>query len=279
MAKTVLFCLVIFNLVFSKEIATFNVENLTQTTSITGPWQYAIGKFDTLEEKYFANNQVILPHFFDETLNFHKGIITLAITLQTTPYQPLSLYMGKPYSAWVLYVNGKYIGHSGTVGKNDEEHQGDTKNPTVTFIPTSKTTSIIVHIANTHHRHIGLTNPPSISPKGLLEAEKRHRSYAELVVTTVFFSFALYHFGLYLAWRRDKSPLWFGLLAFSLAVRSSTTGEVMILEFFPHLSWELLLRIEYFSVFFSFLFLFTLSQTIPKIGQIFLYSRKSLFSF
>ncbi|MGD9655668.1 MAG: 7TM diverse intracellular signaling domain-containing protein, partial [Sulfuricurvum sp.] len=72
-------------------------------------------------------------------------------------------------------------------------------------------------------------------------------SIIEMMVVTILVSFAVYHLGLFIAWRRDKVPFWFAMLCLSLALRATTTGEKILLHLFPNISWEMLTRIEYAS--------------------------------
>ncbi|NIS15362.1 adenylate/guanylate cyclase domain-containing protein, partial [Candidatus Saccharibacteria bacterium] len=52
---------------------------------------------------------------------------------------------------------------------------------------------------------------------------------------------AMYHLGLFLFRRRDRSPLYFSIFCFLIALRILTTGERYFAYYFPNLSWELLI--------------------------------------
>ncbi|MCK7478046.1 MAG: 7TM-DISM domain-containing protein [Candidatus Moduliflexus flocculans] len=58
---------------------------------------------------------------------------------------------------------------------------------------------------------------------------------------------AVYHLGLFLARRKFRSTLYFGIFCFLVALRLFTTDERYLVQMLPALDWELLVKIEYLS--------------------------------
>jgi len=58
---------------------------------------------------------------------------------------------------------------------------------------------------------------------------------------------AVYHIGLYLLRRKERFTLFCALLCLLIALRSSVTGEIIILDLFPGFSWHLLYILQYLA--------------------------------
>lgn len=236
-----------FILPFGAQAIPIDVRELNTSKELRGPWSYAPSMVTSSDDRRLQIDQTVLPKFFESTLGSSQGIITFALRLKTTPNKPLSFHMRQPFSVWKLYADGEMVGSSGEFGTTDTTHKAAPLYPIVSFIPRTETTTLLLHVANSQHQHIGFYGVPLIAPKGILEHERVQAVYIQLVIAGILLFFALYHIGLFLAWRKDKAPLWFGLLGVALALRSTVTGEKVLLQFFPDIPWETMFRLEYGS--------------------------------
>jgi PAS domain S-box-containing protein len=57
----------------------------------------------------------------------------------------------------------------------------------------------------------------------------------------------LYHLGLFVVRRKDRSPFYFSLFCSLIALRLFTTGESFLIRLLPDLNWEILTKLQYFS--------------------------------
>jgi two-component sensor histidine kinase len=246
-------------------IAISDIRELNTSKELKGPWSYAPTIITSSDDIRLLEHQSVLPKFFESTLGNSQGIITFALRLKTTPDQPLSIHMRQPFSVWKLYANDEMIGASGEFGTTDTTHKAAPIYPIVSFTPRTDKTTLMLYVANSQHHHIGFYGVPLIAPKGVLEHERVKAIYIQLIVAGILVFFALYHIGLFLAWRKDKAPLWFGLLGLALALRSTVTGEKILLQFFPDISWEMMFRIEYGSGYIALpLFVMYVGSLYPK---------------
>ncbi len=60
---------------------------------------------------------------------------------------------------------------------------------------------------------------------------------------------SLYHIGLYVLRRKDPSPLYFSLFGLCIGVRGLVTGQYYLLNLWPSISWEALVKIAYESIY------------------------------
>lgn len=228
-------------------ISTVDVTSLQKAQPLKGPWAFAPSVVTRFDDARLENSSILLPQFIEKRLEHPHDIVTLALALKTIPNVPLSLNMKQPYSVWKLYADGKLIGSSGKFHLRDGQHKADADYPIIHFTPTRHQTQLILYLANSQHRHIGFYGAPLIAPQGVLEYNHLQSGIVEKIVASILFLFGIYHIGLFAVWKKDRAPLWFGMVCISFAIRMSTTGEKIILELLPNLSWEMLTRIEYAS--------------------------------
>ncbi len=242
-----------------------DVKDISTSKPLNGPWNYAFGYVPAYDNARLDKQKTMLPKFFESLLGSPNGIITFKLKLRTSPNKALSIDMKQPLSVWKLYANNTLIGSSGELNYVSKKYKAAANYPIVSFIPQTETTTLVLYLANSQHRHIGFYGMPLIAPKGVLENERNVAINIEIAIASILVFFALYHIGLFLAWRKDKAPLWFGLLALSLAIRASVTGEKILLQFLPNISWDILLRLEYASGFIAIsLFVLYVGSLYPK---------------
>ena len=109
---------------------------------------------------------------------------------------------------------------------------------------------IILHISNYHHRLGGPWQVIKLGSNDVIIKETNFSIAVEVFLIGSFIVMALYHWGLYLLRRKDRSTLYFGLFCFLLAIRVAFTGEYTI-NFLFDLDWTTIILFEYLS-FYSF---------------------------
>jgi len=246
-------------------IPSLNISDINQTKELYGPWAFSPEVVTSIDDKRLEKQQLLLPKFIEEMLGTPKGAVTFALSLKTTPNIPLSINLKQPFTVWRLYANGELIGSSGAFNLSTQTYKAQAYYPIASFTPKTDNTTLLLHVANSQLRHIGFYGVPLIAPKGVLEKERLNATYIQFIVVAILAFFGIYHIGLALAWRKDKAPLWFGLLCLSFAVRATTTGEKIVLIFFPDISWEMLTRLEYASGYMALpMFVLYIGALYPK---------------
>jgi PAS domain S-box-containing protein len=150
--------------------------------------------------------------------------------------------------AYTLYINGKYATSLGIAGKKRETTVPRQLPRVVNFEPDKSRIEIILQVSNFHHRRGG--GPWEIIKLGT-ENEIREISERRLSLDLFLFGsiliMALYHLGLFLFRKKDRSPLFFSIFCFLIASRLLTTGGRYLAHYLPNLSWELLIKFEFLS--------------------------------
>jgi len=242
-----------------------NVQNLQKPEKLFGPWEIQLVQAEDFRDTNSSKQSVKLPEFVEGVVGTAKGVVTFTLELKTTPNQQLSLDLRQPFSVWRVYADDVLIGGSGDLDMKKGIYKASPHYPIINFLPKNDHTTLKIYLANKEHHHLGFYGVPLIAPFGILEGQRKTNINIQLMVTAILFSFAIYHLGLFLAWRKDKAPLWFGLLSLALAIRGSSTGEMVLMQFYPNISWEILFRTLYTSGYIALpLFVLYIGSLYPK---------------
>ena len=185
----------------------------------------------------------------------------------------LSLEIPQMYNSYNLWINGELVASTGKVGTNHKDAIPQWVYKTASFNVTNDTLCLVLQLANFHHYKGGskdailLGAPAKINQHKLLAFGS---NMAELILLFIAGSVFL---ALYLRKRNRKVILYFSLLCLTWCVRAGFSNLYPIAMLFPGFNWNLLVRIEYLTLYsasiWAILFLNTLFENIKK--QIFTY--------
>jgi hypothetical protein len=150
-------------------------------------------------------------------------------------------------NAYTIYVNGLWVGSWGQVGKSRQTTIPRHGPQIVAFAHKTDQMEIIIHVSNFHHRRGGIWEVIQLGrEEDLRKAQEKRLSFDLFLIGSIFLM-ALYHLGLFILRKKDRSPLYFSIFCFLVALRALTTGGRYLLLVFPDLSWELMIKFEYLS--------------------------------
>jgi two-component sensor histidine kinase len=241
-----------------------DVSHINTPTKLTGDWGYAKGQAVLPQDTQSIKKILYISQYLENKKLEVKGVSTFVIDLKTTPDKPLSLDLNLLANPWVLYINNQLICKSGTIDIKNKIYITSPKHDIVGFIPSGQITRITLWIANSQHHHFGVASP-IIAPAGVFEASHIFLANLNLVIISILLAAGLYHLGLFIAWKRDKAPLWFGLFLIVFVVRIATTGEKIATSMFDSMTWDIMTRTEYISGYLTLpLFILYISSLYPK---------------
>jgi PAS domain S-box-containing protein len=161
--------------------------------------------------------------------------------------EPLAMRLKEISTAYTLLVNGKKITSVGLTGKTRETTIPGYFRHVVDFEPTAKRFDIILHVSNFHHRRGGVWEVIQLGKeKDIRQIQERRISFDFFLFGSIVIM-ALYHLFLFVFSKMDRSPLYFSIFCFLIAVRLFSTGERFLIHLFPTISWEIMLKLEYLS--------------------------------
>lgn len=177
----------------------------------------------------------------------------LMILLDVQPIH-MAFDMSEAGKAFVLYANGDQISTGGVVGTSAQTTTPEAWEHPAFYSVNTDRIDIIIQVANFHGGRGGIQNAIVFGPdRQVYRSRGRFRFMGTFIFGTLFIM-GLYHLGLYLIRRKDKSPLYFNIVCFFLALY--TFLQVESIQFinprsviFLSITWELRTKLAAFALF------------------------------
>ena len=150
-------------------------------------------------------------------------------------------------NAYNLYANGEKVAFSGQVGINRESTVPSEYPQVATFEATTNNIELIIQVANFHHRRGGAWSVIQMGREIDIRRAQDRRLRFDMFLLGSILIMALYHLGLYAVRRKDRSPLYFSVFCFLIALRLLSTGGRYLLVLIPEVSWEFMYKFAYTS--------------------------------
>ncbi len=180
--------------------------------------------------------------------NDPKGIYALKILEQSTAYS--------------LWVDDILLVSAGKVGVSRESMIPQYLPQTVNFQNSTSSFYIVLQVSNFFHRKGGFWFPTELGTERQIQRKYLEFQSFELLLMGVLLIMGIYHFGLYILRRNDRSTLYFCFFCMVLMVRILFTGERFSNFIFPNLSWEFSVKMEYLTLFLPMPIFFAFVKTL-----------------
>lgn len=171
------------------------------------------------------------------------------LSSETDSAETLALYMHGVATSYRLWVNGKPLAANGEVGTGGADMVPANYPKVVDFRPLPGWNELVIQVANYAQRKGGIWEGIRLGSAAGIGSERDRRLGSETFLIGSLLFMGLYHAGLYLFRRQQKSPLYFGILCIAVAARTAVMGEAVIYALFPDMPWEIGVKVEYISVF------------------------------
>lgn len=223
---------------------------------LKGPWE--VFPFVLLEpgENIKPDDVLYLPHHWKlggGPIGF-VSYRTQVILPGNLSQQEMALSMPDVYSCFAVIINGTLSGSNGTVGtsKSNEEPQWLPK--VIHFSTLKDTVEIIIHVSNFHHSKGGVDKPIRIATAQLMDTTSKEIFLSEAFLFLILVAIALASFLITSKVKSKALPFYFGLVCISWALRTVFSNNYLAVQFFNDLNWNLVVKIEYISIYASTLF-------------------------
>jgi PAS domain S-box-containing protein len=160
----------------------------------------------------------------------------------------LAIQVPEVSTAYRLFVDQHEVASVGVAGESRETTVPREYPVLSAFTPASDRMVLLIQVSNFHHRRGGLWPLMTLGQETTLtKLDERERSLDFFLLGGIFIM-AVYHLGLFLARRKFRSTLYFGIFCFLIALRLVTTEERYLLQAVPALNdWGLLVKMEYLT--------------------------------
>ena len=191
------------------------------------------------------------------------GYATYRLRVKTGASQPdLAIKTIDMRTAYRLYVNGNEIAANGKTGTSRNEMRPQYL-PLVTSIENkSPVLDIIVQVSNFHHKTGGFWHSLQLGKREDLYSMRVTRLNFEFFLFGGLIIMGLYHLGLFIIRKKDPSAIYLGIFCLLIGMRPMITGEYYLIQRFPELSWELMLKLEYLSLYMGVFFFSTFLHSV-----------------
>ncbi len=152
------------------------------------------------------------------------------------------------YTAYELYIDGKYYDIHGKVGKSKEEMTPKSQYEELFFNKKGTETELVFHVSNYYNHRGGLLHVPSLGTSDQIKSFKYQKIALDLFTFGGLLIMAIYHIGLFVLRLENKSYIIFALVCIAAAVRIVLTGETFIYNLFPDTGYVILTKIEYLTM-------------------------------
>lgn len=268
------------------DLSTVNWQQ-TPEVDLKGEWvfywkQLFIPTTDTLNEYIEKKYQAPMPGpwtkiYTKDSLKLPaQGFGTYQLNIKVkNKSQVYGLKVHRVFTAYNLYYNGVKIKTQGIVGKTKQQSQPKFKTQEIA-LPVQKkgdatyqNIELVFQVSNFHHRRAGLRDPITFAPIENIISQTKNNIILNLLIIGIILIIGINHVMMYLLRRLDLSNLLFGLLCVIMILRNLSTGEIILLHWFPEMDWELIVRLDNFSgfatiAFFAFFFYFQHRSYFPK---------------
>ncbi len=191
------------------------------------------------------------------------GYATFYLKIKNLPPNKLIAFdLPLMHTAYRLWANGELIATNGVVGtsKATSEPQFLPKTPVLKQMATE--VDLVLQISNFHHNNGGIWQTLKIGLEEDISAMDQMRTGIELFILGAILIMALYHFALFALRRKEPSPMFFGLFCLDVAFRISIHGVTFFSVIFPNASWEVLVKLDYFTLYFGLSFFCAFIQSL-----------------
>ena len=242
--------------------------------SLEGAWEFYWQKYLFPQDfrqadgpkPYFATLPGIwTEHQIPKLITSPHGYATYRLQILLPPNTPtLALKVPTVSIAYNLYINGKKRSVVGQIGTTKQQNTPEYR-PLILDIPSGQTTlDVVIQVANFHHRKGGLWRPLQLGATQAIHSAWLKTTMMDLFLVGSILIMALYHLGLYLIHRREKSTLYFSLFCLFVVIRIMTTGNYLVNHILD-LQPLLIVRLEYITFFMGgFFFASFLYSIFPR---------------
>jgi signal transduction histidine kinase len=181
------------------------------------------------------------------------GFATYHLRILTDEKIDLSIRLKRVWTAYKIYANGLLLSEVGRLGINKPDNIPKFY-PQVLDLPhpIDGKIDIVIHISNFYHRVGGLRLPIQIGEEKAIQALREKSLSKDLILSGSLLIMGLYHLGLFFFRKKDKSPLYFGLLCILIAMDYLLEEESYLQQELDWLSFEWGYTLEYLTYYLGY---------------------------
>lgn len=229
-------------------------------TTLNGQWEFYWNKL--LKPLDFTSGTAIRPDYYGKvpsywtdypqgaikTTNLGFATYRLFVILPSGYRESLAFDMPVFDSSYEIYVDGRYMGGNGSPGKTEAETKPWYEKNFFRYSPVSDTMTIIIDVANFHHRRGGFWLPLKFGTFPDVQRQYAASWARDWATVSLLLGFSLLFLFFFILYPGDRLTGFFSLATAGLAIRPLFTSNYLIHNLIQ-MNWAWTVRFEYLGLF------------------------------
>ncbi len=174
------------------------------------------------------------------------GTFTLTVKMNSSAL-PLACKVPEMASAYRLWVNGRLCAQNGQVAEEASSALPQFLPVVLSVTPRNDSLSIVMQVSNFNDHDGGMWHSIKLGLHQQIQRLNITDFAVNFFVLGVITIMGIYHLSLFILRRDQYASLLLGLFCFIIALRTLLMGNRMIIFFYPHINWELAVRLEHIT--------------------------------
>jgi signal transduction histidine kinase len=238
-----------------------NIENREKFVyQLNGEWEFYWGKM--LNPTDFVNPYKYKPDCYGkvpsywtdyssamvETTGMGFATYKLTVLLPKGFNRALGFDMPVFDSSYDIYINNQYMTGNGVPGRVESETRPWYEKVFFKYVPSSDTLSIIINVANFHHRRGGFWMPVKMGTFPEVQTHLAASWARDWAAISLLLGFSLFFLFFFIIYPKDRLIGFFSMATIGLALRPLFTSNFLIQNIVP-MGWVWTIRLEYIGLY------------------------------
>lgn len=233
------------------------------TVRLNGNWQFYWNQLLASGEIGQPSEYLQVPGQWNRQGFPVKGAATYRLLVKVKPSSMIyGLRISNVQMSSAVYVNGAELGHSGTTALNRDGYVPENKPYTIYFPLEGDTAEIILHAANFDFINAGVTYSIHFGSMDAIQKLDKQRMGMDLIVVIALLMIGIYHLGVYLKRKQERSLMYFGLFCMVVGVALACLGDKLFAQIFDKLPFELIAKIQIVAIYGSMILIISFIRNI-----------------
>ncbi|MEM7179292.1 MAG: response regulator [Spirochaetota bacterium] len=182
-----------------------------------------------------------------------SGYASLKLRILLDDAEDLVLYTNNIDTAYKLYINGELLGFAGKNGKTAATTVPMWKSDILEIASACgsgeyEEVVLVLHLSNFHNRVGGIWSPFILGKRKVIRHMESKNLGSDFFLAGSIFIMGMYHIGLFLLRKNDKSPICFAVFCLLISFRTLLVGDKYLFNVFPRfVSWEIEVMLGYLT--------------------------------
>jgi len=232
---------------------------------LTGDWEFYWGRHLLIPER--EKEYIYLPSKWNDKPEYGpNGYATYRMVIENiTANEYYGLKINFITTAYNLYIDGELLDSNGTLGTSMETTAPFANPKTVFFPAANDSLEVIIHVSNYDYRFGGIDSDIMFGTVEQLKDESRFGLGLQMILFGCLILSGFYHLVVYRYRKQNRSAMYFSVVCFLMGLRILVTDQYFMLEIFPEIPWEVMVKIEFITFYLAPpIFFWVLCSLYPK---------------